>query len=68
MSNIPGYTVDDLESGLRHLRDVLSVVCEIQFDLPIGKTDDRIDSLLWIANGMAKAVYQYNETRPEGGE
>lgn len=59
------YAVDDLESGLRHLRDTLSVACEIQFQLMRGETDDRVDSLLWIANGIAKAVYRFSEMSPE---
>lgn len=59
------YTVDDLESGLRHLRDTLSVICEIQFQLQQGDTDDRVDSLLWIANDIAKAVHRFSEMSPE---
>lgn len=59
------YTVDDLESGLRHLRDTLSVTCEIQFQLPEGEADSRVDSLLWIANGIARAVYRFHEMSPE---
>lgn len=56
-----GYTVGDVESGLRHLRDVLSVASEIQFQLGIGETDDRVDTLLWLADGIARAVYSFNE-------
>jgi len=66
-----GYTVDDLESGLRHLKDVLSVACEIQFGQSAGETDSRVDSLLWIADSIAKAVHEYHTTPPsersEGG-
>ncbi|PWJ73854.1 hypothetical protein C7441_12538 [Pseudaminobacter salicylatoxidans] len=59
-----GYTVDDLESGLRHLKDVLSVACDIKFGLPAGEVDNRVDSLLWIAGGIAKAVHEYHATPP----
>lgn len=59
-----GYTVDDLESGLRHLKDVLSVACEIQFGRSAGETDSRVDSLLWIADSIAKAVYEYHTMPP----
>lgn len=60
-----GYIVDDLESGLRHLRDTLSVACEIQFQLAQGETDDRVDSLLWIARGIAESVYRFNDARQQ---
>lgn len=62
-----GYTVGDVESGLRHLRDVLSVASEIQFQLAIGEKDDRVDTLLWLADGIARAVYSFHEERGEGG-
>ncbi|MGB3897010.1 MAG: hypothetical protein WA973_00470 [Mesorhizobium sp.] len=66
------YAVDDTESGLRHLKDLLSVICCLQFELAQGETDSRIDSPLWIADDLAQAVYKHHETPPaerqEGGE
>jgi hypothetical protein len=59
------YTVDDTESGLRHLKDLLSVICQINLELAPDETDSRIDSLLWIANDIAKAVHGHHETPPE---
>lgn len=56
------YAVGDMESGLRHLKDLLSVMCTIQFELPAGEVDSRVDSLLFIADGVATAVYGYHET------
>ena len=57
-----GYAVDDLESGLRHLKDLLSVICTTHFEMPAGKCDERVDSLLWMADGIAQAVYKYHIT------
>jgi hypothetical protein len=66
------YTVDDTESGLRHLKDLLSVICQINLELAPDETDSRIDSLLWLADDIVKAVYLYHVTPPaeqqEGGE
>lgn len=65
MSAAPAYTVDDLESGLRHLNHLMSAICEIQFQLSPGEADDRVDSLLWIARGIAVEVYRFAEMTPE---
>jgi hypothetical protein len=58
------YTEVDMESDLRHLKDLLSVICHLQFELAPDQTDSRIDSLLWIANDLAKAAYRPYEATP----
>jgi hypothetical protein len=50
------YNVDEVNAGARTLNDLLSVICEVQFELDPSKKDDRIDSLLWIARDLSEGV------------
>lgn len=59
------YVVDDLESGLRNLKDILSVACCLQIELSPGQYDSRVSSLLWVADDLAGAVYRFHEMTPE---
>lgn len=55
------YKVDTVEGGVRNLCALISVVCEIQFNLGAGERDERIDSLLWIARDLAEGVATASE-------
>jgi hypothetical protein len=65
------YTVDSMEGGLRNLRDLINVVCELRFDPPGGDDDNsRVDSLLWIARDLVDGLVERNEqpARITGGQ
>ena len=53
------YTVDDVEIAARSLNDLMSIICEVQFELPAGGTDERINSLLWIARDLSEGLYEH---------
>ena len=50
------YRVDEMEVGLRCLNDLISVICEVQFELPAGTEDPRINNLLWIARDLSEGL------------
>jgi len=62
MTNVM-YTVDDLDSGLNHLNDLISVICELTFELPLGETDNRISSLLWIARDLSEGLVDFQNRK-----
>jgi len=52
------YVPDSMEGGLRHLNDLISIICEVQFELPTGTFDERINGLLWIARDLTEGLYE----------
>ncbi len=50
------YRVEEMEVGLRCLNDLISVICEVQFELPAGTEDPRINNLLWIARDLSEGL------------
>lgn len=61
------YTVDEVDAALRSLDDLLSVICDIQFDLSAGEKDDRIDSLLWIARDLSCGIIKLKDEKTARG-
>ena len=49
---------DCLNSAACNLRDLLDVICAIQFDTEDGTVDRRVDSLLWIARDMSEGIIE----------
>jgi len=58
------WKVDDLDSDLNRLNHLPEAVCDIHFNLRIGETDTRVDSLLWIAREMSNGIMQHIEAHP----
>lgn len=52
----PDYTIDSLEGGIHSLSALLSVICDIRFELAIGENDERVDRLLWVARDVAEGL------------
>lgn len=52
------YKVDYVEAGTRNLVHLISVICDIRFELHPGEDDERLDSLLWIARDLAEGVLE----------
>jgi len=52
------YKVDNLEGGILNLNALLSVICELRFELATGEDDPRIDNLLWIARDISVGVVE----------
>lgn len=57
------WKVDELDSDLNRLNHLLSIICEIQFELPPGDVDNRVDSLLWIAREISDGVMEYQNEK-----
>lgn len=55
------WKVDDFNSDLHRLSDLISVICELQFDLPAGEYDARVDGLLWIAREMSAGLKDHHD-------
>jgi len=53
------WKVHDLDGDLNRLNQLLEALCDIQFNLRIGETDPRVDSLLWIAREMSNGIMQH---------
>lgn len=56
----------DFNSDLHRLHSLLDVICEIQFALPRGQNDDRVDDLLWIAREMAEGLVAHDDDTCSG--
>lgn len=61
------YTVSCIEGGVRDLNALISVICEIQFELPRGENDERINCLLWIARDLSEGVVECHEREVREG-
>lgn len=66
------WIVEDFNSDMHRLTALLNVICEIQFGLERGATDDRVDDLLWIAREIAEGLTKDDDkapaTRMTGGQ
>lgn len=60
----PAWTVDDFNSDLHRLSDLLDVICELQFGLATGEADQRVDGLLWIAREMVEGLKAHDDKTP----
>lgn len=60
------YTIDCIETGLRNLTALVSVICEIRFELPVDEDDKRVDNLLWIARDLAEGLIECHERAVSG--
>ena len=55
------YKVDCVEGGIRNLKDLISIICEVRFELAAGEDDTRLDSLLWIARDVAEGLVECHD-------
>jgi hypothetical protein len=61
------YKVDSVDGGLRNLRDLIDVICDLRFELNTGPDDTRADSLLWIARDLSDGVVERFEHEAREG-
>lgn len=52
----PDYTIDCVEGGIANLQALISVICDIRYDLEAGGNDPRVDRLLWVARDLAEGL------------
>lgn len=58
------YIVEDLETGLRNLANLIDLAAQLHFDTASGG-DERVGSLLWLARDLVGGV---EEAYLSGGE
>jgi hypothetical protein len=61
-----GYHIDNLDSAVRNLNDLIEVICEVQFEFQAGKHDPRLDSLLWITRDLSEGIVRALDDQNEG--
>lgn len=64
----PAWKVDDFNSDLHRLSDLISVICSLRFDLPVGEDDNRVDNLLWVAREMVEGLVAHDDGKKGGAE
>ncbi|EXL08742.1 hypothetical protein [Aquamicrobium defluvii] len=64
----PAWKVADFNSDLHRVSDLISVICELRFELPVGEDDNRVDSLLWVAREMVEGLVAHDDGKKGGAE
>lgn len=57
------WKVHDLDADLSRLNHLLGIICEIQFALPVGAVDERVDNLLWIAREISDGIMEHQNDK-----
>ena len=75
MNTAREYTLDDLDSDMKHLSDAIDILADITFQRDAPMYPDKADSLLWLireeANRMVERVegmFPGNKAAREGGQ
>lgn len=64
----PAWKVNDFNSDLHRVKDLISVICSLRFELPVGEDDARVDNLLWVAREMVEGLVSHDDGMKGGAE